>query len=249
LNIFIKSESDIKKIQQAGEILAKVFKAIEKEIQPGTTGRDLEAIAKQQIKKQGAQPAFLDYKGYPCVTCVSINHQLVHSIPSRQKFKPGDIVSVDIGVRLNGWCADKAKTYPIGKISPERQKLIKTTHQALKAGIRAAQAYNRLGDISSAIQEVIERAGFSVIRDLAGHGIGKEIHEPPSVFNYGKPDTGPVLKPGMVLALEPMVSAGSHKIKIAKDKWGVETADKRDSAHFEDTIAITKKGPKVLTTV
>ncbi|TSC92543.1 MAG: methionyl aminopeptidase [Candidatus Berkelbacteria bacterium Licking1014_7] len=243
----IYSHQEIEKIKTASKILMLVFKEIQKLIIAGAKEIEIEQKAKKIIQAKGAQPAFLGFNNYPYVTCVSVNSELVHSPPTRYKFKQGDIVSVDIGVEFNGYCADKAATFAVGKISNQNQKLINTCQAALSNAIKIAKSNKKLGDISSAIQKTIEKENFGIIKELAGHGVGKKIHEAPMIFNFGKPDTGIILKPGMVLAIEPMISAGEPKTQLQNDGWTISTKDKSNTVHFEETIVITKNGCQILT--
>jgi len=198
------------------------------------------------IKKYHCAPAFKGYRGFPASICVSVNEQIVHGIPGKRRLKEGDIVSLDLGVKLDGFFGDAAITVPVGKIDPESQKLLRVTKEALYKGIEQAQLGRRLSDISHAIQSWVEKHGFSVVRDFVGHGIGKNLHEEPQIPNFGRPNFGPRLKEGMVLALEPMVNTGSHEVKILDDGWTAVTADGSRSAHFEHSIAVTKDGPLIL---
>ena len=245
----IKSAEEIEAISRAGAILGGLFDAILPEIRPGVSTADLDLFGENFIiSHDGATPAFKGLYGFPASLCISLNHEVVHGIPSPKRLlREGDIVSLDAGVHLEGWYADSARTFAVGDIDAVSEVLMRVTQEALQAGIAQAVAGNRLGDIGSAVQNVAETAGFAVVRDLVGHGIGREPHEEPQVPNFGKPGKGVELRPGMVLAIEPMVNAGTSAVRTLPDRWTVVTADKKRSAHFEHTVAITENGPKVLT--
>jgi methionyl aminopeptidase len=247
--IRLKSPSEIDAIAEAGVILGKLFQAISPEIRPGRSTWELDQFAEEFIRSfPGAEPAFKGLYGFPSSLCISLNHEVVHGIPKKNRnLKEGDIVSVDAGVRLDGWFADSAVTYPVGQVDETAALLLQVTAQALVQGIKAAKAGNRLGDIGNAVQKVAEKGGFSVVRDLVGHGVGREPHEEPQVPNYGQPGRGLKLQPGMVLAIEPMVNEGGFGVKTLADRWTVVTTDQRRSAHFEHTIAVLEAGPRVLT--
>jgi methionyl aminopeptidase len=247
--IQIKTAAEITAIERAGAILAALFKEIEPKVQPGRTTAELDAFAEDFITShRGATPAFKGLYGFPASLCTSVNHEVVHGIPSQKRvLQEGDIVSIDAGVQLNGWFADAAVTLPVGEVDALTETLLRTTQAALRAGIDQAVAGNRLGDIGHAVQAAAESDGFSVVRDLVGHGIGREPHEEPQVPNFGRPGKGLVLQPGMVLAIEPMVNAGVAAVRTLADRWTVVTVDKKRSAHFEHTVAITDNGPRILT--
>lgn len=248
MNILLKNKEDIEIMKAGGKILAKILKDMEKELKEGITTYDLARIAEKLMKDYDVKPAFKGYRGYPEVICVSVNEEVVHGIPSKNKYiKSGDIVSIDIGIEYKGFFLDAAKTYPIGEVSPLGLRLIQVTEEALWRGIAKAQVGNRLSDISWAVQEYVEKNGFNVIRDFVGHGIGRSLHEPPNVLNYGPPGIGPVLKEGLVIAIEPMVVTGSYEVKILENGWTAVTKDGGLAAHFEHTVAITPNGPLVLT--
>lgn len=245
--IELKTKEEIERMRVAGEIVARTLDLIGEEIRPGISTAELDEIAERYIRVQGAEPAFLGYHDYPKSICVSIDDEVVHGIPSKdRKVREGQIVSVDIGSFIDGFNGDSARTYAIGEIDDEARKLLEVTKQALEKGISKARNGNRLGDISYAIQSTAEKAGFSVVRDLVGHGIGRKMHEDPQVPNYGVPGQGVLLKTGMVIAIEPMVNAGGFEVKTRPDKWTVVTADGSLSAHFEHTVAITDNGPRIL---
>jgi len=217
-------------------------------LKPGISTLELDKLAERLIIEAGCQPAFKGLNGYPATLCVSVNNEVVHGLPSEKKIlKNGDIVDLDLGLKYKGFYSDMARTYPIGKITRKAKKLIKVTKKSLDLAIKIIKPGIYLGDISSTIQKYVEKNGFSVVRSLTGHGIGRKLHEEPAIFNFGKPKTGPILKEGMVFAIEPMVNEGSPEVKISKDNWTVVTADGTLSAHFEDTVAVTKNGYKILT--
>jgi methionyl aminopeptidase len=247
--ISLKTPEQIDAIARAGAILGALFEAIVPEIRPGVSTADLDLFGESFIMSHpGAAPSFKGLYGFPASLCISINHEVVHGIPSAKRvLQEGDIVSIDGGVSLDGWYADAARTYAVGDVDAVSEVLLRVTHEALEAGIAQAVAGNHLGDVGSAIQNVAETAGFTVVRDLVGHGIGRDPHEEPQVPNFGKPGKGLVLQPGLVLAIEPMVNAGTPAVRTLSDRWTVVTADKKRSAHFEQTVAVTENGPKVLT--
>jgi methionyl aminopeptidase len=246
-NIEIKSASELERMREAGVLLRAVFNQFGPLVAPGVTTAELDQAARRLIEDAGARPAFLGYHGYPATLCTSVNEEVVHGIPSRRRLVRGDIVSIDCGLILRGFYADSARTYPVGTISPEAQRLLDVTEQSLLAGIGVMRPGTRLGSLSHAIQSVIEPHGFGIVREYTGHGIGRAMHEPPQVPNFGKPDTGLRLKAGMVIAIEPMVNIGTWKTLTLEDNWTVISADRSLSAHFEHTIAVTEDGPLVLT--
>ncbi len=231
----------------AGEILVKTMNLLAGKIRPGVTTLELDRAAEKFIRSQGAEPAFKGYRGFPGSICASPNSMIVHGIPGPYKLQRGDILSIDIGVIHDGWVADAARTFPVGTVSPVARKLLSVTEQALHAAVPECRAGNRLGDVSHAIQEHVEAAGFSIVRTLVGHGIGRSMHEEPQIPNYGSPGTGVLLEEGMVLAVEPMVTAGRHGVRVADDHWSIYSQDGSLAAHFEFTIAITADHPRVLT--
>ena len=245
--IGIKTPEEIKIMAEGGKILARIMKELEKQVRPGITTRELDKAAEGLVLSWGAQCSFKGYHGYPACSCTSVNEEIVHAVPSGRILKDGDILSLDLGVFYNGYHSDMAITLPVGKISPEVQKLIKATKESLEIGIREAKIGSTFGDIGSAIQKYVESSGFNVVRDLCGHGIGKDLHEDPEILNYGKPGVGPKIKEGMVFCLEPMVTAGDWHIKRSKDGQGFITDDGSLSAHFEHTIIVAKAGSQVLT--
>lgn len=246
--IFLKTTAEIQKMRRSGEILRQVHDAVRTVVQPGATTMDLEDMAASKIGELGAIAAFKGYHGFPAVLCTSVNSEVVHGIPSAKRvLNPGDIVSIDCGVILDGFYSDCAVTYAIGEPTPEVRKLLDVTQHSLERAIQAAVPGGRLGDISAAVQEMCEAAGFGVVREFVGHGIGRSMHEDPQVPNFGTRGKGPRLKAGMVLAIEPMINAGGPEVKVLPDGWTTVTIDGGYSAHFEHTVAITKDGPLVLT--
>lgn len=245
--INIKSKREIELMRSAGSIVAEVHEKLKEVIKPGITTIELDRIAEEYIRKCGAIPAFKGYNGFPASICTSINEQVVHGIPGSITLNDGDIVGVDIGSIYKEYYGDAARTYKIGKVSDIAEKLIKVTEQSFFKGLEFAYEGNRLSDISNAIQRHVESNGFSVVRDFVGHGIGKNMHEEPQIQNYGPPNKGPRLVAGMTLAIEPMVNQGRFTVKVLSDGWTVITADKKLSAHYENTIAITKGSPEILT--
>jgi len=247
--IIIKSQREIGHLRRANALVAEVFQKLEKVVAPGITTRELDQIAEEIILSKGATPAFKGYRGFPATLCTSINEEVVHGIPGQRRLEEGDIVSLDVGTKLNGYFGDGAITLPVGEVDDEVQKLIEVTEKALRIGIGKAKIGNRLFDISYAIQTWVESQGFSVVRDYVGHGIGMDLHEEPQIPNFGSPHQGPRLEKGMVLSLEPMVNEGTYEVRILSDGWTVVTADRKRSAHFEHTIAITDEGPEILSTL
>ncbi|MCD5396538.1 MAG: type I methionyl aminopeptidase [Candidatus Pacebacteria bacterium] len=247
--IVLKTQKEIEIMVQGGRILARIMGELKKEVSPGIRTKDLEKKARELIKKYKAEPAFLGYDNYPAVLCTSVNDVIVHGVPSEYQLKEGDILSLDLGIKYKGYYADMAVTVPVGKVPPEVLRLIKVTKKALKRAIKKTRSGNTIGDIGNTIQRYVEKRGFSVIKELCGHGIGKELHEEPQILNYGKRKTGPKLIPGMVFCIEPMVSMGSERIKKSEDGFGYRTLDGSLSAHFEHIVAVTKYGRKVLTLI
>jgi len=245
--IIIKSSREIEQLRKPNAIVAEVLQRLRKAVVPGVTTRELDQITEEVILSMGAVPAFKGYRGYPASLCASINEQVVHGIPNQRRLEEGDIVSLDVGASLNGYFGDAAITLPVGTVDPEAKRLLKVTERALTIGIEEARKGNRLFDISYAIQSWVESQGFSVVRDFVGHGIGKSLHEEPQIPNFGSPHQGPRLEEGMVFALEPMVNEGTYEVKILSDGWTVITADRKRSAHFEHTIAVTDGDPEILT--
>jgi methionyl aminopeptidase len=247
MSITIKTDDEIEVMREAGRIVGKVLLRLREASKPGTHVRDLDEMVRREFAARGAIPTFLGYLGYPATICVSINDEIVHGIPRDQVLHDGDIVSLDLGATFRGFVGDSAITLGVGEVSPEAQRLIDTTSRALQRAIEASQAGNRIGAIGNAVQTYAEDLGYGVVREYVGHGVGRRMHEDPQVPNYGSPEKGAVLRPGMVIAIEPMVNIGDWRTKRDKDGWTVRTADGSLSAHFEHTLAITKNGPVVLT--
>ena len=245
--ILLKSKHEIEIMRESARRLKVVFDELKKSIRAGMTTLEIDQKVERLIQAQNATPAFKGYRGYPACVCTSINEEVVHGIPSKRKLKEGDLLSVDIGLIYEGYVSDSARTWAIGKVSEEALELMQTAKKALYIGMARMKPGNRVGDLSAAIQNYVESQGFSVIRDFVGHGIGRAMHEDPQVPNYGKPGRGPKLDVGMVLAIEPMVAAGSWEVDIMDDSWTVVTRDRQWSAHYEDTIALTENGPENLT--
>jgi methionyl aminopeptidase len=245
--IIKKSPQEIEKMARAGEILVATLKELESQVAPGVSTEELDAVAERFIRAHGAVPTFKGYRGFPGSICASPNAMIVHGIPGPYRLKAGDIVSIDVGVTLDGWVADAARTLPVGEIGEVERNLLSATEESLLAGVEECRAGNRMGDMSSAIQRVAEDAGLSVVRSLVGHGVGRNMHEDPQVPNYGKPGKGPLLEEGMVLAVEPMMTAGRAAVRVGGDGWAIYSQDDSPAAHFEFTVAITGEGPRVLT--
>jgi len=245
--ILKKNPAEIDQMAAAGAILVKTMNLLAGKIRPGVSTRELDQAAEKFIRSQGAEPAFKGYRGFPGSICASPNSMIVHGIPGQYKLGRGDILSVDIGVIYNGWVADAARTFPVGAISAVADKLLSVTEQSLFLAVEQCRPGNRLGDISHSIQEYVEAAGLSIVRTLVGHGIGRNMHEDPQIPNYGDAGTGVLLEEGMVLAVEPMVTAGRHSVRVGEDHWAIYSQDGSLAAHFEFTIAVTADGPRVLT--
>ncbi len=246
--IVCKSAAELEAMHRAGLVVWDVLSRLRQAVRPGVSTLDLEKIAAQGAQEHGARPAFKGYRGYPCVLCASINQEVVHGIPSgARRLKEGDIISLDFGVELNGYFGDAAVTLPVGKIRPDVDTLLRVTRESLDHAIERVRPGNRLSDISAAVQQWVEKHGFSVVREFVGHGIGTKMHEEPNLPNYGEPGHGPRLEEGMVLAIEPMVNAGGPGVKVLDDKWTAVTTDGSFSAHFEHTVAVTSNGPWILT--
>lgn len=245
--IILKSSKEIEYMREAGKIVAYVHEVLRDAIKPGITTGELDEIAEREIRKYDAEPAFKGYHGFPGSICASINEEVVHGIPGLKMLKDGDIISVDIGAIYNGYYGDAAKTHPVGKVSEEAERLIQVTRQSFYEGFQFCREGYRLSDISHAIQSYVEKHGFSIVRDFVGHGIGKNMHEDPQIPNYGPPGKGPRLAEGMILAIEPMVNAGTYHVRTLTDNWTVVTTDQKMSAHYEHTVAITKDEPILLT--
>ena len=245
--IILKTPEQIEQMAAAGAVQARCLQMLRAKCRPGVTTAELDSTAERFITSQGADPSFLGYRGFPGSICASPNSMVVHGIPDQYELARGDIVSLDVGVTKEGWVADAAVTVPVGPVSEEATRLLETTKQALDDGTAAASPGNHLGDVSHAIQRRVEAEGFSIIRSLVGHGIGRDMHEDPQIPNFGEPGKGPRLEPGMVLAIEPMVNAGGPEVRVGGDGWAVYAADGSLAAHFEYTVAVTQSGPRVLT--
>ncbi|MGA2278186.1 MAG: type I methionyl aminopeptidase [Terracidiphilus sp.] len=246
--VVLKSSREIEKMRRAGEVVREVLELVRGMVKPGVTTLDLEKAAEARTLELGAKPAFKGYHGFPCVLCTSVDSEVVHGIPSAKRvLKEGEIVSVDFGAFVGGYCGDAAITVPVGKVDPEAERLMQVTEASLAAAIAAVKPGATLGDVGLAVQRVVEAAGFSVVRDFVGHGIGVHMHEDPQVPNFGEAGRGMKLKAGMVIAIEPMVNAGKHDVVVLGDGWTAVTADGSMSAHFEHTVAVTATGAKILT--
>ncbi len=251
-HVVIKSPAEIAIMQRAGRVNALALDAVKQAIRPGVTTAELDAIAEEVIRSHGGVPAFKGYPGpypFPATITVSINDELVHGIPGKRKLKEGDLVSVDCGTILDGFVADSAFTVGVGEISEEARSLLEVTERALYVGIEQLRPGNRVGDVSAAIQQFVESRGYHVTREYTGHGVGRQMHEGPSVPNFGRPGTGMRLRPGMTIALEPMVLVGTHRTRVLADRWTVASADGSLTAHFEHSVAVTRNGPLILTTL
>ena len=242
-----KTPEQIERMAQAGAIQARCLRMLRAKCRPGVSTAELDEAAERFIASQRAEPSFKGYRGFPGSICTSPNSMVVHGIPGPYQLKRGDIVSLDVGITKDGWVADAAITVPVGPVTAQARKLLDATREALLAGTEQARPQNRLGDVSAAIQRQVELEGFSIIRSLVGHGIGRDMHEDPQIPNYGEPGRGPELEPGMVLAIEPMVNAGSPHVRVGEDNWAVYSADGSLAAHFEFTVAVTEDGPRILT--
>ncbi len=248
--IIIKSLRELELMRESNRVVAEALQELAKNVAAGITTEELDGIAEEHIRRRGGVPAFKGYRGYPASLCISVNEEIVHGIPGSKKLQDGDIVSLDLGVLLNDYYGDAAITVAVGSVSPQVQKLLQVTENALYKGIEQALVGNRLLDISRAIQGTVEAQGFSVVRDFVGHGIGRSLHEEPQIPNFYSPTAyNPRLKEGMVFALEPMVNEGTYKMKILEDEWTAVTADRKLSAHFEHTVAITRNGPWILSSL
>ncbi len=245
--IIYKSRDEIQTMDRCNRIVTRILAELVRQVRPGISTLDLDRIAESMCRDEGVRPAFKGYRGFPRVLCASVNEEVVHGIPSKDRvLGEGDIIGLDFGVVLDGYFGDSAVTVPVGRITPEAQKLLRVTRESLMRGIDAARTGNRLSDISAAVQSHVEANGFSVVRDFVGHGIGTSLHEDPQIPNYGPPGSGPVLKEGLVLAIEPMVNCGGAAVRVHADNWTASTVDGSLSAHFERSVAITADGPFVL---
>jgi len=245
--IICKSAGEIEKLRRSGRLVRGLLEELRERVQPGVSTLELEKYIERRIAQLGARPAFKGYRGYPCCLCASANSEVIHGIPSERRLKRGDILSLDMGVVLDGYYGDSAITVPVGEISESTQRLLRITQEALQLAIDKARLGNRLGDISATVQRHVEESGYSVVREFVGHGIGRQLHEEPQIPNFGQPGHGPALKEGMVLAIEPMVNAGGAEVRVLADNWTAVTADGTLSAHFEHMVAVTHNGPDILT--
>jgi methionyl aminopeptidase len=242
-----KSGQEIEKMAAAGELVAETIALVGEQIRPGMTTAELDQIGEEHILSQGGTPTSKGYRGFPAALCVSPNSMVVHGIPGPYRLDEGDVVSVDIGVTLDGFVADSAYTFPVGEISEEAERLLETCQAALAAGIDQARVGNRVGDISAAVQQATEEGGFAVVRSLVGHGVGRSYHEDPQIPNFGPAGRGPLLAAGMTIAIEPMITAGRPDVYVHDDEWSISTVDGSLAAHFEHTVAVTETGPRILT--
>ncbi len=245
--ISVKNSRELREMKEACVLSARALKLGGEAVEPGVTTGEIDRLIRRFIEQAGAKPSFLNYGGYPASACISVNGTVIHGIPGKYVIKAGDIVSIDVGAYLNGYHGDNAATFAAGDISPEAQALLDATRESLYEGIAMAKAGNRIGDIGAAVQRYVEVRGYSVVRQFVGHGVGTNLHEDPSVPNFGTPGRGPRLVPGMTIAIEPMVNAGTHEVKVLGDGWTTVTADGSLSAHFEHTVAITPDGPVIMT--
>lgn len=243
----IKSPAELAVMRRACQVAALALQEVVQAVSPGVTTRELDRIAEDRIRLLGGVPSFLGYRGFPASLCVSVCDEVVHGIPGRRRLREGEIVSLDLGAIIEGFHGDIAATVPVGQISEDLRRLLRVTEEALEEGIRAVRPGRRVGDLGAAIQRYAERRGYSVVRDFAGHGVGRHLHEEPQVPNFGRPGNGAVLRPGMTLAIEPMLNAGTHEVTVDPDGWTVRTRDRKPSAHFEHTVAVTEAGAEVLT--
>jgi len=245
--IICKSPAEIERLRRSGRMVRGLLEELRERVQPGVSTSDLERYIERRIAQLGARPAFKGYRGYPCCLCASVNSEVIHGIPSQRCLEKGDILSLDMGVVVDGYYGDSAITVPVGEISELTQRLLRVTQEALQLAIDQARLGNRLGDISATVQQHVEENGYSVVREFVGHGIGRQLHEEPQIPNFGRPGHGPVLKQGMVLAIEPMVNAGGPAVRVLADNWTAVTADGNLSAHFEHMVAVSRNGPDILT--
>jgi methionyl aminopeptidase len=245
--IICKSPAEIERLRRSGRMASGLLQELRERVQPGVSTLELEKYIERRIAQLGARSAFKGYRGYPCCLCASVNSEVIHGIPSERCLKRGDILSLDLGVVFDGYYGDSAITVPVGEIPESTQRLLRVTQEALQLAIDQARLGNRLGDVSAAVQRHVEENGYSVVREFVGHGIGRQLHEEPQIPNFGKPGHGPVLKQGMVLAIEPMVNAGGPAVRVLADNWTAVTADGTLSAHFEHMVAVSRNGPDILT--
>jgi methionyl aminopeptidase len=246
--IIRKSPEEIETMARAGQVVAETLAAVGEALRPGVTTAELDALAEEHIRSRGGEPTFKGYNGFPASICTSPNSMVVHGIPGPYRVHDGDVLSIDVGVTLDGFVADSARTFAVGETGSEAQRLLDVCEAALRAGIDAARSGNHIGDISAAVQQTTEDAGFAVVRSLVGHGVGRSMHEEPQVPNFGEPGRGPKLAPGTTIAIEPMITAGTDDVFLAEDHWSISTTDGSLAAHFEHTVAVTDAGPRILTT-
>lgn len=244
--IRIKTAGEVETMRASSRLVSRTLDELAGHVQAGVSTLELDRLAMEFIRKNGGTPSFLGYRGYRHTICASVNEEVVHGIPGKRTLREGDIISVDVGVLMNGFHGDSARTFRVGRVSPEAESLLAVTRESLARGLEQVKAGNRLGDVSSAIQEHVESQGFSVVRSLVGHGIGRDLHEDPQIPNFGQPGSGVVLKPGMVFAIEPMVNIGGYEVETLKDGWTVISSDRSLAAHFEHTVAVTDGGPDIL---
>lgn len=247
--IIVKTPAEVDRMRQAGILAAEALREVARAVRPGVTGAQLDAIAERHILQRGGVPSFKGYRGYPASICVSVDDEVVHGIPSDEPLREGMIVSIDLGAEVDGFHADVAVTVPVGGVNGILRLLLRVTREALYRGIEVVRPGARLGDVGAAVQRHVESAGFSVVRDFAGHGIGRTLHEEPQVPNFGQPGSGTLLREGMTIAIEPMVNVGTHEVVMEEDGWTVRTKDRKASAHFEHTVAVTAEGALVLTAI
>jgi methionyl aminopeptidase len=247
--IICRSPAEVEKLRRSARLVRTVLHEIRDQVRPGVSTLELEVFVQKRLAQAGAKPAFKGYRGYPCCLCASVNEEIMHGIPSGRRLKEGDIIGLDLGVILDGYYGDSAITVPVGNIPEPAQKLLRVSDEALELSIAKAKLGNRVGDISATVQQYVEKNGFSVVREFVGHGIGRALHEEPQIPNYGQPGHGPVLKEGMVLAIETMVNSGRPELRILDDHWTAVTADGKLAAHFEHMVAVTHNGPDVLTRI
>lgn len=247
--IVIKTPAEIESMRRAGILAAKALREVARAVRPGISGQDLDKIGDEYVRAHGGTPSFKGYRGFPASICLSFNDEVVHGIPGRRRLKEGDVVSIDLGAEVEGFHGDLAGTFPVGEVSPELDRLLTVSRDSLYKAIDAVRPGKRLGDVGATVQAYVEAAGFSVVRDFAGHGIGRYLHEEPQIPNFGEPGTGSPLRVGMTLAIEPMVNAGGYEVTMNDDGWTVRTKDGKPSAHFEHTVAVTESGALVLTAI
>lgn len=245
--VVIKTEKQIGKMRRAGAVVAGVLQRMAESVRPGVTTAELDRIAEEEIVRSGAIPSFKGYRGFPASICASVNEEVIHGIPGGRVLLDGDIIGIDVGATVDGYCGDAAATFPVGVISSDSARLLDTTREALEAAIGKCRVGNRIGDISHAVQSYAQARGYSVVREFVGHGVGRSMHEDPQVPNFGPPGVGPRLRPGMTLAIEPMINMGTFEVEVLDNGWTVVTRDRMRSAHFEHTVLITDDGPEILT--